>query len=421
MRYVSLFTGIGGFDLGLDRAGMECVLQVEQDKHCLKLLRNRWPTVPKMEDVRDVEKIPAVSLVCGGFPCQDLSVAGKRKGLAGERSGLWQEFHRILRVNAPRWVVIENVPGLLSSNGGRDFAVILRGLEKCGYHVAWRVLDLQHWGVPQRRRRVFIVGSLGDGRCAEVLFERDGLPWHPQKGREKRPGLARDVAASLRTGSKNTGGPAGGMWEDGLTVFHENKSSHVTGSDTARSLRAGASHSYQMTVSPTLNASGAGRSRPGGQGAEPEFYVAEVARTIRPSIEGRSGTNSDGTGNFVARPLKAGGNSRHDESHETYIASTVTSKWAKQNGGPAGSVPKPSHCVPNTVRRLTPLECERLQGFPDGWTEGFADTVRYRMLGNAVGVPVAQWIAGRIVAISEAQQERQDDNKRGCAAYTSCR
>lgn len=354
MRYVSLFTGIGGFDLGLDRAGMECVLQVEQDKHCLKLLRNRWPTVPKMEDVRDVEKIPAVSLVCGGFPCQDLSVAGKRKGLAGERSGLWQEFHRILRVNAPRWVVIENVPGLLSSNGGRDFAVILRGLEKCGYHVAWRVLDLQHWGVPQRRRRVFIVASLGNGDCAKVLFESKGLPWYPQKGRGKRPGLARDVAASLRTGSKNTGGPAGGMWEDGLTVFHENKSSHVTGSDTARSLRAGASYSYQMTV-----------------------------------FQQNHPTNTGPTG-----ALTAAYGTKWNGNASAFNGSLFV---FQQHQSPPGHQGGTVVAHPHTVRRLTTTECERLQGFPDGWTEGFADTVRYRMLGNAVGVPVAQWIGERIL------------------------
>src|SRR3990167_6826375 len=156
MKYASLFSGIGGFDLGFDRAGMECVLQVEQDNSCLGILARHWPKVKKVNDVRKIKRVSA-DLICGGFPCQDVSVAGKRAGLDGERSGLWFEFHRIVTEVRPRWVVVENVPGLLSSNAGRDFAVILRGLVECGYGVCWRILDAQYFGVAQRRRRVFVV------------------------------------------------------------------------------------------------------------------------------------------------------------------------------------------------------------------------------------------------------------------------
>src|ERR1051325_8870783 len=115
MKFGSLFSGIGGFDLGLEQAGLSCEWQVEIDKDCGRVLANRFPNVTKFSDVKDVGKLATVDVICGGFPCQDLSVAGKRAGLAGERSGLWFEFLRIITSNLPRWIVIENVPGLLSS------------------------------------------------------------------------------------------------------------------------------------------------------------------------------------------------------------------------------------------------------------------------------------------------------------------
>jgi DNA (cytosine-5)-methyltransferase 1 len=204
MRFISLFSGIGGFDLGFDRAGMECAAQVEFDEQASAVLARHWPDVPRFKDVRGVGKhnLPTVELICGGFPCQDVSVAGKRAGLAGERSGLWFEFHRILDELKPEWVVIENVPGLLSSQGGRDFAVILQGLVELRYGVAWRVLDAQYAGVAQRRRRVFIVGHLGDGRAAEVLFERDGSHWDTPPRRA--PG---QVATQALAGRLGSGGP----------------------------------------------------------------------------------------------------------------------------------------------------------------------------------------------------------------------
>ena len=160
MNFISLFAGIGGFDLGLEQAGMTCVAQVEIDEFCLKVLNKHWPDVPKYKDVCDVGKnnLPSADLICGGFPCQDVSLAGKRAGLEGKRSTLWSEFSRIICELKPRWVVIENVPGLFSSDDGRFFSIILRELAESGYDAEWEVIPASAFGAPHRRERIFIVG-----------------------------------------------------------------------------------------------------------------------------------------------------------------------------------------------------------------------------------------------------------------------
>ena len=171
MNVLSLFSGIGRFDLGFERAGMSVIGMCEIDKHAQKILQRHFPDATLHTDVRKVSyERGAVNLICGGFPCQDLSTAGKRRGLAGERSGLWYEFARIIDESEPEWVVIENVVGLLSSNNGADFWAIVHWLEQRGYGVGWRVLGAQGFGLAQRRKRVFIVGSFGRPSGCTVLL-----------------------------------------------------------------------------------------------------------------------------------------------------------------------------------------------------------------------------------------------------------
>lgn len=154
----SLFSGIGGIDLGLQRAGMQIKWQVENDPYCIKVLEKHWPEVYRREDIRTVNgtELPPVNLVCGGFPCQPVSNAGKRKGEDDER-WLWPEFHRIIREVGPEWVLVENVPGLLSINSGRVFGGILRDLAQSGYDAEWDCIPAAAVGAPHRRDRVFIV------------------------------------------------------------------------------------------------------------------------------------------------------------------------------------------------------------------------------------------------------------------------
>lgn len=210
MRFVSLFAGVGGFDLGFESVGWACVGQVEIDKHARAVLDEHWPDVPKHDDVTTAREwadeqglVGNVDVVAGGFPCQDVSVAGKRAGLAGERTGLfWDALAFAAHVQAG-WVVLENVPGLLSSNKGRDFGVVISALADAGYrHIEWRVLDSQFFGVPQRRRRVFIVATSDPaaGRTGPVLVEREGVRWDPPQGGEAGETVAGTATAGTTSG-----------------------------------------------------------------------------------------------------------------------------------------------------------------------------------------------------------------------------
>ena len=181
---VSLFAGVGGFDLAMERNGVNVVAAVEIDKKCQEVLAHRFPSTKLFDDVTTVKGsdligagfTPSRGIITGGFPCQDLSVAGKRAGLAGERSGLFWEIARIVDETQTEYFIIENVPGLLSSNNGADFGVVIGTMADLGYSLSWRVLDAQHFGVPQRRRRVFIVGRRSTDRgVAEILFKSEGL------------------------------------------------------------------------------------------------------------------------------------------------------------------------------------------------------------------------------------------------------
>jgi DNA (cytosine-5)-methyltransferase 1 len=200
---VSLFAGVGGFDLAMERQGVKVVASVEIDKHCKSVLERKFPDAKQFDDVTTVKGSdligagfnPSKGIITGGFPCQDLSVAGKRAGLAGARSGLFWEIARIVEETQTEYFVLENVPGLLSSNKGDDFGVVLGAMADLGYSVGWRVLDAQYFGVPQRRKRVFIVGrrSTSDG-LTEVLFKSEGLRRNPSSSKPQGKSFTRITA-----------------------------------------------------------------------------------------------------------------------------------------------------------------------------------------------------------------------------------
>ena len=215
--FVSLFAGVGGFDLGFEQAGHTCVGQVEIDKHAQSVLKKHWSDVPLHNDVttatqwaKEIGLIGKVDIVCGGFPCQDVSVAGKRAGIAGQRSGLFWDAIQFAQEVKAQTIILENVPGLLSSNNGRDFGVVLTALADAGYrHIEWRVLDSQFFGVPQRRRRVFIGASTIDRSRSPLFIERNSMRGDSETSKQPREKTSNDSSRSF--GQSSFGGYTEGV------------------------------------------------------------------------------------------------------------------------------------------------------------------------------------------------------------------
>jgi DNA (cytosine-5)-methyltransferase 1 len=487
---IELFAGVAGFGLAIERSGGKVLVQVEKDKNCLSVLEKHFPNVERINDVKKANRtnLPDATLVCGGFPCTGMSVAGKRKGLDDEQSGLWWEFWRIIMELKPRYILIENVPGLFSSNGGRDFAILLAGLtgklpevpekgwrnsgfgkgRSDAYHVAWRVLDSQFSGVPQRRRRVFIVGCLASSGInpAEILFESESLRWHPQKGRKKGKGTAATISAnppSRRNGGSyptedyfvvedNLPSVSGTLAASGagtsrnaneldliIPTFTIRRSDEYVADSVASTLSARDYKSATDLVSIDLQqiTSKVNRVQPSDESSpltthsETVVFNSVDVRNLELNVDvsgtlqakEKGGSYSLNYQNPIAFAYKASPSqsmnpddqvpalrTRHeyavfgispDTSSGEDIMPTLTQPSPNGGGHPstlAGSM---------GIRRLTPLETERLQGFPDNYTEfghdgkTMSDGTRYRMMGNAVSVPVVEWIIKRMIGVDK--------------------
>jgi DNA (cytosine-5)-methyltransferase 1 len=440
----SLFSGIGGLDLGLEWAGWDCRWQIEIDGAANRVLARRWPDVRRYGDIAAVDPadLEPVGLLCGGFPCQDLSVAGARAGLAGARSGLFREFMRLAAGLRPRWLLIENVPGLLSSNGGRDMGTVIGALAELGYGWAYRCLDAQHFGLAQRRLRVFIVGCLGDpARAASVLFEPEGGIWDPPPRREAGARVAPSVTPGARTASANRSGellaPVAGTFQNtGHGWWNESPVAQtIRTPDGGGSMEANVIAIQNDAWSRSGDAAD-GVTAPGlgiAEAGEPMFTLDTVKpHAVAHALTGEGhDASEDGTGRGVplavvpfdttqmtsagnysspkvgdpCHPLAAGAHApaiafteRTRDEGRTFEAQEELA-YALTNPGSGGRTHSRQIAQGMAVRRLTPRECERLQGFPDDWTAGESDSARYRLLGNAVAVPVANWIARRMLAV----------------------
>jgi site-specific DNA-cytosine methylase len=275
----SLFSGIGGFDLGFEQAGFKTLWQVEKEPFANAVLATHWPKVKRFTDVRKVGKrnLEKVDCIAAGVPCQDVSVAGKRAGLAGARTGLFFEFARILQELRPTWFIFENVPGLFSSNKGRDFAEILRVLMvECGYGVSWRVLDSRYFNVAQRRERVFIVGRFGKPCPAEILFESPSGAGNPAKGRKAWQNIANSLTeGSGRVGSKGC--------DDGAN----NIAGALGGGDNGTGRRT----EYDPNLAVTLSSGNGDKSRYAGRRREDDFNI--VSHSLTNSRNGRLDPNGE--------------------------------------------------------------------------------------------------------------------------------
>jgi DNA (cytosine-5)-methyltransferase 1 len=421
---VSLFAGIGGFELALRRAGVRVTASVEIDPACRGVLRRHFPESKIFNDVTEVTGeqlraagfVPGRGVLCFGWPCQGNSVAGRRKGMADPRSGLWRHVVRLVAETRPRWLVGENVPGLLSVNGGRDFGAVLGDLDDLGYGVAWRVLDAQFFGVPQRRRRVIVVGCLGDpSGPVEVLLEPEGGGGYPPASSAARPGAAgasSDGTEGARTvGTLGTAGPGGG-WRVGADEA-------AAGQLVAGTLgsRVGGSRSTDLDghgayIASTLQGGGRRGHRIDAEGAAGGHLIPfDAARIAHPENRanpqaGDPAPSIAATGQpMIARAFPVAFRGR-DGGSQGECGEPGDPAFTVRTPGGGSSYPMIAETA--AVRRLTPVECERLQGFPDDWTRRLddgseqSDSARYRECGNAVAVPVAEWIARRTVAVDQA-------------------
>ena len=425
MNAWSVFSGVGGFDLGLSRAGINVTLTCEFEPWRRRVLELRFPQAVHHHDVTELHGTPgAADILCGGFPCQDLSVAGKRAGLAGSRSGLFFEFARIAEeldlADRDGWVFLENVPGLLSSNGGRDFGVVLQTLADLGFAVGYRVLDSRFFGVPQRRRRVFIVGHPRADYARTVLFESEGGAGSTEPGGEARPEVAVASISGLGSGgADDNDAQAGRLIVPALTIRAGNtQDDQQTGQlVVAAPLTSGtpktSSRSGRLQEDDVNLVAYALRRDPGGigQGHNTNFVAFHSTQDPISSSEhtpALSKGNKQGVGSIAV----AFSENQRAEVIEHEYAHQLTTGGGKPGQG------YPAVRVASAVRRLTPTECERLQGFPDGWTavdgeptyaqakngswrckEGTPDAPRYAAMGDAVTVNVIEWIARRIYAV----------------------
>jgi DNA (cytosine-5)-methyltransferase 1 len=420
MKYLSLCSGIEAATVAWHPLGWEAVAYSEIERFPSEVLAHHYPHTPNLGDMTKFKEWNLesnVDLLVGGTPCQSFSVAGLRKGLDDPRGNLMLTYLAIADKFKPKWIVWENVPGVLSSNGGKDFGIFLGALGELGYGFAYRILDAQYFGVAQRRRRVFVVGYLGDWRrAAAVLFERHSLQGHPAPSREKREDSSATITA--RTGiSRNNQGELVGWPADISSTLNASFGSKL-----------GLENQHINADCPMFVPTKA-------------FYESSLAQYKEADLAGTAkasgGVAGGGSETFIAQPVYEmhGQDSRVRDLGET--CNTVTSKWGTGGGNvpvalqPAYGIPgnwigrKPENggnatepmydiapCLtkadqhgvaqPMAVRRLTPVECERLQGFGDNYTDiksknkPTPDGPRYKALGNSMAVPVMAWIGQRI-------------------------
>jgi DNA (cytosine-5)-methyltransferase 1 len=394
MKFLSVCSGIEAASVAWNPIGWEAVGFSEIEPFPCAVLKHHYPSVPNFGDMTKFKEWPdaTINVLCGGTPCQSFSVAGLRKGLDDPRGNLMLTFLAIAKRYRPSWVVWENVPGVLSSNGGRDFGSFLGGLAECGYGFAYRVLDAQYFGVAQRRKRVFVVGYLGDWhRAAAVLFEQHSLQGHPAPSREKGKRVAPTIDASF-------GRLQGCSGQDA-----NNGHGHLIPS-TSMCLNAGGQQRLDAESETLIPTIGGGFDGPVGvtlHGTDGTASVAsftDLSSSLRSRIP--SGVENSTTTAVMAWSIMPQNSGRDYKARPVDVLQPLMAA-GPQHGNQGGDIIQTAM----QVRRLTPEECERLQGFPDDYTAipwrkkpatECPDGPRYKALGNSWAVPVARWIGDRI-------------------------
>lgn len=438
MRYLSVCSGIEAATVAWHPLGWEAFAYSEIEAFPAAVLAHHYPNTPNFGDMTKFKEWPhaAIDLLVGGTPCQSFSVAGLRKGLDDPRGNLMLTYLAIAAKYRPTWLVWENVPGVLSSNGGRDFGTFLAGLGQLGYGFAYRVLDAQYFGVAQRRRRVFVIGCLGNWRAAAaVLFERESLSGNPAPRREAGKAAPTIPSRSTAGGGLGTDFDCDGGLIAGTIAAHsftggaggrpEGAAANHFIPQIARCVTTG-EHQRQDYETCTLVAhalrgegfdaseDGTGRGTPLVPVAGPlafdcktsgrnGFGVGPISPTLR-SMNSNNGNQNAGGQVAVAFSVSQNSNgfAWEGDVHATLQTGNKNPEANSFDGIRSGM----------QVRRLTPRECERLQGFPDDYTlinvrgKPAADGPRYKALGNSMAVPVMHWIGRRIQVVSSIKFQR---------------
>ena len=390
MNYLSVCSGIEAATVAWHDMGWKPIGFSEIEKFPSQLLQHHYPHVTNYGDMTKFKEWninEPVNLLVGGTPCQSFSVAGLRKGLEDPRGNLMLTYLGIADKFKPKWLLWENVPGVLSSNGGEDFACLLKGMAELGYGFAYRVFDAQHFGVPQRRKRVFVVGCFGDWRsAAKVLFESESLCRDITPSRKKKQETSDTFIPSVANCLQTTCNDYSRA--DGFNMITESVGAidlkPISKTLTASYGTGGADldikplvlepQAYNITFCDT---NGTRKDRPNGG-----LYINETDTSNTLTSAG-VGTNIMETYTFPA-------DMNFLPSFNPKVSNTLIRK---------GNM---SVTTNMRVRRLTPIECERLQGFPDSYTKTptSSDTTRYKALGNSMAVPVMKWIGQRINELS---------------------
>jgi DNA (cytosine-5)-methyltransferase 1 len=441
MNYLSVCSGIEAATVAWHDLGWNALGYSEIEKFPSEVLKHHYPDVPNLGDMTKYKEwdfgTNRLGLLVGGTPCQSFSVAGLRKGLEDQRGNLALTYVGILDKFRPKWCIWENVPGVLSSNKGRDFGAFLGALVELGYGFAYRVLDAQNFGVAQRRRRVFVVGcSTGWESAAKVLFESESLSGNYSQSRGARKSIATTTERSLAYGgsdpecadtvtskwAKGSGGPSGN--ECGLFVAHKVYETHPADSrvkemgDTCQTVtsRWGTgggnvplvqqigcdvyNHAITGEIAATFTRNSGNTNTAGPKVLVQAYSIREDAKA----------NNFSATELEVTPALQATRPSVQSHHAQTFVAHTFKVRGGCEGGGKGYlgqdeaaftiSTTQDQQLFHNmAVRRLTPTECERLQGFPDDYTnikENCPDSPRYKALGNSMAVPVMKWIGQRI-------------------------
>jgi DNA (cytosine-5)-methyltransferase 1 len=375
MKYGSVCSGVEAATAAWHPLGWEPQWFSEIEKFPSAVLDHHYPDVPNYGDMTKFKDWNAdtIDLLVGGTPCQSFSIAGLRKGLEDPRGNLMLTYLAMAEQLKPKWLVWENVPGVLSSNGGKDFGTFLSALGEIGYGFAYRVLDAQYFGLAQRRKRVFVVGYLGDWRrAAAVLFEPESLSGHPAPSREAREEVAQCL--TTRTGS---------AYDPTTETLPIAFPTGMSGTQAASTVNLSPTLSVGHTASVAIQNATRGASQNG----------------LGVTVDGPMYTLDVGSQHAVAWSIMPMNSGKDYKARITDVAQPIMA------GGPVGGNQGGDFIQGSAVRRLTPTECERLQGFPDGYTqipwrnkapEDCPDGPRYKAMGNSMAVPVMRWIGERI-------------------------